>query len=103
VAPREAVEPTPVLMGASTPDGDGAPWTRDGLSPIAARGQRARDNVVSALHELGELAPLVRQLDDGEELLEVLEYVDSLRVGLADSSDILQGVVRAGEELDSAP
>ena len=61
---------------------------------LAARGDRARDSLVAALHEFGELAPLVRQLDDEEELLEVLAYVDSLRLSLAESNQVLQGVVR---------
>jgi hypothetical protein len=61
---------------------------------LAARGDRARDSLVAALHEFGELAPLVRQLDDDEDLLEVLAYVDSLRLSLAESNQVLQGVVR---------
>jgi hypothetical protein len=61
---------------------------------LAARGDRARDSLVAALHEFGELAPLVRQLDDEEDLLEVLTYVDSLRLSLAESNQVLQGVVR---------
>jgi hypothetical protein len=61
---------------------------------LAARGDRARDSLVAALHEFGELAPLVRQLDDEEDLLEVLAYVDSLRLSLAESNQVLQGVVR---------
>jgi hypothetical protein len=40
------------------------------------------------------LAPLVRQLDDDEELLEVLTYIDSLRLSLTESNQVLQGVVR---------
>ena len=49
---------------------------------------------MAALHEFGELAPLIRQLDDEEDLLEVLAYVDSLRLSLAESNQVLQGVVR---------
>jgi cytochrome b-561 len=64
------------------------------LPTLAARGDRARDSLVAALHEFGELAPLVRQLDDEEDLLEVLTYVDSLRLSLAESNQVLQGVVR---------
>jgi cytochrome b-561 len=64
------------------------------LPTVAARGERARDSLVSALHEFGELAPLIRQLDDDEELLEVLAYVDSLRLSLTESNQVLQGVVR---------
>ncbi|MCC6314148.1 MAG: cytochrome bc complex cytochrome b subunit [Thermomicrobiales bacterium] len=81
VAPRRAVAPT-------TP---------------AARGERARDNLVAALHEAGELAPLVRQLEDGPELMEVLDYIDSLRLTLGDSNRILQGVVRGEEAIEPAP
>ena len=33
-------------------------------------------------------------VSDEAELLEVLDYVDSLRLGLAESNQILQGVVR---------
>jgi hypothetical protein len=44
---------------------------------------------------MGELAPLIRQLEDDEDLMDVLSYVDSLRATLADSNDTLQGVVRA--------
>lgn len=61
---------------------------------MAAPGDRARDSLAAALHEFGELAPLVRQLDDEEDLLEVLAYVDSLRLSLAESNQVLQGVVR---------
>jgi cytochrome b-561 len=64
------------------------------LPTIGAREDRARDTLVAALHEAGELAPLIRQIDDNQELLEVLEYVDSLRFSLAESNQLLQGVVR---------
>jgi hypothetical protein len=73
---------------------------RAGFATVGDRGDRARDNVVRTLHELGELAPLVRQLDDQAELMEVLQYVDSLRATLADSSDTLQGVVRTEQVAD---
>jgi hypothetical protein len=62
---------------------------------ITGRGERARDNVVYALHELGELAPLVRQLDDEDQLLEVLDYVDGLHAALKESNDTLLADVRA--------
>jgi cytochrome b-561 len=64
------------------------------LPTPAARGERARDSLVAALHEFGELAPLVRQIDDEEDLLEVLTYIDSLRLSLTESNQVLQGVVR---------
>ncbi|MDQ3656212.1 MAG: cytochrome b N-terminal domain-containing protein [Chloroflexota bacterium] len=80
--------------------GDGPSPQAARLSTLANRGDRARDNVVSVLHEMGELAPLVRQLDDPDDLLDVLNYVDSLRASLADSNDMLQGVVRADQAAD---
>jgi hypothetical protein len=61
---------------------------------ITGRGERARDNVVYALHELGELAPLVRQLDDKDQLLEVLDYVENLHAALKESNDTLLADVR---------
>jgi cytochrome b-561 len=79
---------------STSPDGtDGRPAAPT-FPTLAARGDRARDSLVAALHEFGELAPLVRQLDDDEDLLEVLNYVDSLRLSLAESNQMLQGVVR---------
>jgi cytochrome b-561 len=100
-APPPAAPPTPPLPAAplASPTGDdrtGAP----SFPTVAARGVRARDSLVAALHEFGELAPLVRQIDNDAELLEVLDYVDSLRLSLAESNQVLQGVVRgaAAEE-----
>jgi len=87
-----AVAPSPVFS-TSSDGGDGRPATPT-FPTLAARGDRARDSLVAALHEFGELAPLVRQLDDEEDLLEVLAYVDSLRLSLAESNQLLQGVVR---------
>lgn len=72
------------------------------LAPAAGRGDRARDDMVSALHQLGALAPLVRYIDNDDELLEVLDYVESLRATLADSNDTLQGVVRAHQTDDTS-
>lgn len=71
-----------------------------GMATIAARGERARDSVVTVRHEMGELAPIVRQLDDEDDLLEVLQYVESLRASLADSNDTLQGVLRGNQAED---
>jgi hypothetical protein len=73
------------------------------LPTRAARGDRARDSLVAALHEAGELAPLVRQLDDDEDLLDVLAYVDSLRLSLAESNQVLQGVVRGAVADEPVP
>ncbi|MCD6058097.1 MAG: hypothetical protein K0Q89_1627, partial [Thermomicrobiales bacterium] len=86
------VGPSPAFS-TSPEGGDGRPAAPT-FPTLAARGDRARDSLVTALHEFGELAPLVRQLDDEEDLLEVLAYVDSLRLSLAESNQVLQGVVR---------
>lgn len=63
---------------------------------MAARGAQARANLVAALRECGELADAVASFD-GAELLDVLIYIDSLRFVMAESSQLLQGVVR-GED-----
>ena len=65
----------------STPDG------------VAARGGQARNNLVVALRECCELADAVESLE-GPELLEVLVYLDSLRFVMAESGQLLQGVMR---------
>jgi NTP pyrophosphatase (non-canonical NTP hydrolase) len=59
----------------------------------AQRGDQARGNLVAALRECGELADAVESFE-GEELLEVLTHIDGLRFVLAESSQLLQGVVR---------
>jgi hypothetical protein len=51
--------------------------------------------VANLLDQMGEIAPLVRQSGDGGDMRELLDYIDSLRAELGDSSDALQGVVRA--------
>jgi hypothetical protein len=63
------------------------------LDTIAARGAQARANLVAALRECCLLAEAVESLD-GADLLEVLEALDSLRFVMAESGQILQGVVR---------
>ena len=60
---------------------------------IAARGAKARENLVAALRECCELADAVETFG-GAELLEVLTAIDSLRFVMAESGQILQGVVR---------
>lgn len=60
---------------------------------IAARGEQARSNLVAALRECGDLADAVESLD-GADLLEDLVYLDSLRFVMAESGQLLQGVVR---------
>ncbi|MGH2618416.1 MAG: hypothetical protein ACRDJC_24565 [Thermomicrobiales bacterium] len=66
---------------------------RHGSDGIAARGEQARHNLVAALRECCELADAVESLD-GPDLLEVLIYLDSLRFVMAESGQLLQGVVR---------
>jgi NTP pyrophosphatase (non-canonical NTP hydrolase) len=60
------------------------------------RGSQARQNLVSALRECGELADAVEHFE-GQELLDVLIYLDGLRYVMAESSQLLQGVVRGYE------
>lgn len=62
----------------------------------AKRGEQARANLVAALRECGELADAVEHFE-GRELLDTLQYLDSLRFVMADSAQILQGVVRGNE------
>lgn len=63
----------------------------------ARRGERARANLVAALRECGQLADAVAQFQ-GNELLETLDYLDSLRFTMAESGQILAGVTRAHQE-----
>jgi hypothetical protein len=63
------------------------------LDPMHQRGLKARQNLINALRECGELAAAVENFD-GAELLEVLDYVDSLRFVMAESGQLLAGVVR---------
>lgn len=68
----------------------------DELSAQALRAARARENLVAALRECCELADAVESFE-GSELLEVLIYLDSLRFVMAESGQLLQGVVRGFE------
>jgi hypothetical protein len=63
----------------------------------AARGEQARRNLSAALRECCELAEGIESLQ-GQELLEVLIYLDSLRFVMAESGQLLQGVVRGLDE-----
>jgi len=63
---------------------------------LAARGAQARATLVAALRECGELADAVEALEGGD-LLEVLNYLDGLRFTMAESGQLLQGVVRGFE------
>lgn len=58
----------------------------------AIPGERARAAVVSALRQAGDLADAVEHLQ-GQDLLEALEHVESLRLSLAESNQALQGAV----------
>lgn len=69
----------------------------DRFDAVAARGAQARANLVAALRECGGLAEAVEALE-GPELLEVLVYLDSLRYVMAESGQLLQGVVRGFDE-----
>ncbi len=62
----------------------------------AARGAQARTNLVAALRECCELADAVETFE-GADLLEVLIALDSLRFVMAESGQILQGVVRGDQ------
>jgi hypothetical protein len=53
-------------------------------------------NLVAALRECCELAEAVEHLE-GDDLLEVLGYLDGLRFVMAESGQLLQGVVRGFE------
>jgi hypothetical protein len=66
----------------------------------AERGKQSRDNLVAALRECGELADAVEAFE-GDELLEVLIHLDGLRFVMAESSQLLQGVIRGFTETES--
>lgn len=67
---------------------------------VAARGERALDGVVTSLHELGELAPLVRQTDDPEQLIGILDHLERVRTDLAESNRALIGAIRSEEAIE---
>ncbi len=67
-----------------------------GATARAARGEQARVNLVNALRECGQLADAVETFQ-GRELIEVLDYLDSLRFVMAESGQLLAGVVRGSE------
>jgi len=57
------------------------------------RSAQARQNLAASLRECCELADAVEHFE-GQELLDVLLYLDSLRFAMADSGQLLQGVIR---------
>ncbi len=93
-APEPAREPAREPVDRVVPESTAGVWA---YPTPAGRADQARDNLVAALHDFGELAPLVRQLEADPALLEVLDYIDSLRLSLAESNQILQGVLRGAE------
>lgn len=68
------------------------------IPTAAARAAKARANLVAALRECCDLADAVEQLE-GPDLLEVLLALDSIRYVMAESGQLLQGVVRGYEGL----
>ncbi|MFM9106570.1 MAG: hypothetical protein ACKOWF_07710 [Chloroflexota bacterium] len=66
------------------------------LDAATMRAAQSRINLVAALRECGELAEAVESLE-GADLLEVLVYLDSLRFVMAESGQLLQGVLRGFE------
>lgn len=67
------------------------------MNPSSAdRAAQSRANLVSALRECCDLADGVEHFE-GDELLEVLAYIDGLRFVMAESSQLLAGVVRGFE------
>jgi hypothetical protein len=60
---------------------------------VAERAAKARANLVAALEECCALAEAVEGLN-GADLLEVLIAIDGLRFVMAESGQLLQGVVR---------
>jgi len=100
-APATANLPSIAVPQAAAFDGKGkAEHSFLPFPTVAERGERARDSVVTSLHELGELAPLVRQTNDPDELIEILSYIEGIRLGLADSNQTLIGVVRSKDEIE---
>lgn len=69
---------------------DGAEFDRHAL---AQRGAKARANLVAALRECCILADAVESLE-GADLLEAIDAIDGVRFVMAESSQLLQGVVR---------
>ena len=59
----------------------------------AQRATKARANLVAALRECCLLADAVESLE-GPDLLEALDAIDGIRFVMAESGQLLQGVVR---------
>ena len=67
--------------------------TETGSHVQAQRADQARANLVAALRECCILADAVESLD-GPDLLEALDVIDGIRFVMAESNQLLQGVVR---------
>ena len=76
--------------------GRGGGPVSDARSKHIPAGRASPQNLVSALRECGELADAVEHFE-GQELLDVLLYLDGLRYVMAESGQLLQGVVRGNE------
>ena len=59
----------------------------------AQRADKARANLVAALRECCLLADAVESLE-GPDLLEALDAIDGIRFVMAESGQLLQGVIR---------
>lgn len=67
--------------------------TETGTQARAQRADQARANLVAALRECCILADAVESLE-GPDLLEALDVIDGIRFVMAESNQLLQGVVR---------
>ncbi len=70
--------------------------------PNENKEQRARRLLVNALRECGELADGVEHFH-GEDLFDVLTYLDSLRLIMIENQNILIGLVRGDEGSPPVP
>lgn len=70
--------------------------------PNENKEQRARRLLVNALQECGDLAYGVENFQ-GEELFDVLTYLDSLRLIMIENQNILIGLVRGDEGSPPVP
>lgn len=70
--------------------------------PTDEKERIARAKLVNALRECGELADGV-EFFEGEELFDVLTYLDSLRLIMIENQNILIGVVRGEENSPKVP
>jgi hypothetical protein len=62
--------------------------------PRTWKGEQARGELTEALRKCGDLVDAVEHLQ-GEDLIEVLDFIDSLRVIIGESSGTLRGVIKS--------